>query len=127
MKDPDGKLKWAQLDSPLEFDARVDDSLTNFELELTEVAAVNNAQNISKYIKSLANRRNRVLYAAPGGIPHVKTGVESFLIFRKAVVFTHLMTYLLIEPYCNRQQFVSQSLDAFLQLLNLLKKENLGK
>ncbi|WP_041350658.1 hypothetical protein [Nitrosococcus watsonii] len=90
-----------------------------FTNELQAIANEKNAKTAYEYVKKLANRRNKALYAAPQGIPHAEN-VEDFLIYRKFVWFSYLAAYLLIEPYSERQGFVVQAISAYLQLLRLV-------
>ena len=105
---------------PLEFTVSVDDVIHRFKPELSKLATEKNAASALAYVQRLSNRRNLATYAAPNGIPHVDGRVEPFLIYRKSVVFSHLLAVLLIDPYSQQQAFVQQTLDAFLSMLRIM-------
>lgn len=107
---------------PLEFGVRVNGTVHDFGPELDELATEKGAKSIWEYVKKLANRRNQSLYAAANGIPHAEN-VPSFLVYRKSVVFSHLMAYLLIDPYPSRQLFPQQCLSAYLSMVRVLPHE----
>ena len=116
VKRSDGGFVWAYPYPPLDFIVEVNDGLHDFRPELSQFASEKNAKSALDYIKKLANRRNTVLYAAHHGIPRVDKNPQQFLVYRKSVVFSHLIAFLLIDPYPGRQLFVQQALDSFLDL-----------
>ena len=118
--DGTGKRLWAYTMPPLEFTVLVNDVIHRFEPELSRLATEKNAASALTYVKKLSNRRNLAIYAAPNGIPHADESVEPFLIYRKAVVFSHLLAILLIDPYPQQQAFVQQALTAFLSMLQAM-------
>lgn len=120
---PDGQPLWAHPLPPLEFSISVNGVAHDFGPELQELATEKTARSALEYIKALANRRNQVLYAAETGIPHVEDDPSQFLAYRKSVVFSHLMAYLLIDPHPQKQLFVQQALNAFVAMLGLLPRE----
>jgi len=115
-----GKIWWAYTEPPLEFNVSVNDVVHQFEPELAQLATEKNATSAFAYVQKLSNRRNLAIYAAPNGIPHVNGSAEPFLIYRKSVVFSHLLAVLLIDPHPQRQAFVQQSLTAFLSMLKAM-------
>lgn len=120
VRDGSGKPWWAYTTPPLEFNVSVNDVVHRFEPELAQLATEKNAASAFEYAQTLSNRRNLAIYAAPNGIPHVDGSAEPFLIYRKSVVFSHLLAVLLIEPYPQQQAFVQQSLTAFLSMLKAM-------
>lgn len=118
--DETGKPWWGYTMPPLEFTVSVDDVVHRFEPELSRLATEKNAASALAYAQKLSNRRNLVIYAAPNGIPHADGSVEPFLIYRKSVVFSHLLAVLLIDPYEQKQTFVQQALTAFLSMLQTM-------
>jgi hypothetical protein len=119
--DNTGKL-WHAMPLPaLNFSISLDGESHEFSSELASVASTHSTKDISTYVKNLANRRNKVLYAASNGIPHA-TDSKSFLEYRKSVIVSHLMAYLLIDQHAEQQLFVQQSLDAFLTMLGRLPR-----
>lgn len=121
--DGTGRRLWAYPLPPLEFTVSVDDEVHKFEPELSQLAIEKNAATAFAYVQYLSNRRNLALYAAPNGIPHVDGSAEPFLIYRRSVVFSHLIALLLIDPYPQQQAFVQQSLNAFLSMLQMMPSE----
>ena len=101
---------------PLNFSIRKNDSQHDFSEELSKLASDKNANNINDYIRQIANRRNAVLYASPKGIPYAEN-VTEFLKYRKSVVYSHLIAYLLVDQHREKQLFPQQCIDAFLKTL----------
>ncbi len=120
--DNNGKETWAYPLPPLHFTMKLNGELHRFSDELHSIASEKNAKNAYEYIRRLANRRNKAIYATPQGIPYAED-VEQFLIYRKAVWFSFLVAYLLIEPYRETQGFVEQAIVAYLQLLRLVPND----
>lgn len=123
VRDGTGKPWWAYTTLPLDFSVSVNDVVHRFEPELAQLATEKNAATALEYVQKLSNRRNLAIYAAPNGIPHVDGSAEPFLIYRKSVVFSHLIAVLLIEPYPQRQTFVQQSIAAFLSMLKAMPED----
>jgi hypothetical protein len=105
---------------PLGFSIKLNDRMYFFEQELLEIASGDSRQDIIKYVKRMANRRNQVLYAQTGGIPKV-IGIDGFLEMRRAVVISFLRIYALIYPYTEKAIFVQQALDCFLVLMGQIE------
>lgn len=122
MDGPDGDPVWVHPFPPLEFTVDVNGETYDFGPELSQLASEKNATSVRNYMERLANRRNKVLYAAMGGLPQAQD-VLPFLKYRKSVVFSHLIGYLLVDPYSKKQLFVQQTLTAFLDMLGLLPLE----
>jgi len=87
----------------------------NFIEKLTEVAELKGFQNILEYINNEANLRNKLLYAQEGGIAHVKLPTEFFERRVQRVTNLFILT-LLITQSSEKQVFVTQCLDALLQI-----------
>ncbi|MGC5197864.1 hypothetical protein, partial [Aphanothece microscopica] len=92
-------------DPPLGFSIKLNDRVYFFEQELLEIASGESRQDIIRYVKRMANHRNKVLYAQASGIPNV-TGIDGFLERRRAVVVSFLRIYVLIYPYTDKSIFV---------------------
>ena len=122
VRDSNGSDTWAHPLPPLEFGLLVNGATHSFGPELDTLATEKGSKSIREYVKRLANRRNQALYAAPNGIPHAGD-VLPFLVYRKSVVFSHLMAYLMIDPYSKVQLFPQQCLTAFLSMLQLFPSE----
>jgi hypothetical protein len=115
----DDRPIWAIPLPPLEFSITVNGIIHNFRPELQQLAGEKNAASVQKYVENLANRRNKVLYASNQGMPGA-VEVIPFLIYRKVVVFSHFIAYLLVDPHVGRQLFVQQALDSYLSMLGIL-------
>lgn len=105
---------------PLGFSIKLNDRMYFFEQELKAIASGDSRQDIIKYIRRMANRRNQVLYAQSHGIPSV-IGIDGFLERRRAVVVSFLRIYALIYPYTERAIFVQQALDCFLAMMGQIE------
>lgn len=88
------------------------------EIYLKKVGEV----DIIKYIKRLANLRNRVLYASNEGYAAVEVKM-GFLEAKRRKVIEMLKIYLLIKPYSESQLFVQQSIYAYLKMLKAISNE----
>ncbi len=122
LTDPSGEERWVMPLPPLEFTISIGGVVHDFAPELQALAAEKNVNSIQKYVKKLANRRNKVLYSDSNGIPHIEAAL-SFFQYRRAVVFSHLMAYLLVDPYRKRQLFAQQALSAFVPILRQLRDD----
>ena len=122
IQDESGR-EWHAMPLPaLNFSISLDGYPHDFSSELDKLATERSAKDIYSHVKRLANRRNQALYASSNGIPHARD-VASFLTYRKSVVVSHLITYLLIDQHAEHQLFVQQSLNAFLKMLGRLPKD----
>ena len=119
VKGPNGKALWVHPLPPLEFKVSVNGSVHDFGPELAELASEKNTKSIREYVKKLANRRNEALYASSHGIPDAEN-VRPFLQYRKSVMISHFMAYLLVDPHAEHQLFVQQTLAAFVAMLGIL-------
>jgi len=121
----DGTPLWASPEPPLHFSTKsslgeTPMKLDDFKLGLDELAAASGAATIIDYIRERANLRNRILYAAPGGIPQVGGDIEKGLAQHQGRTFAILKAYCLVDPYPQTQGFVQQCLYAFLKRLDRL-------
>jgi hypothetical protein len=113
----DGKDYIATPDPPFNWKVSVDGKPISFQQHVKKLATVRNAKRIDKYLQTVANERNRLLYAAPQGYPHVESVSDEFFPHQKNKVMSMAYAYLLIEPYKEKQPFVQQALDALLKML----------
>lgn len=120
--DRNGSDIWTHPLPPLEFGLLVNGATHDFGPELDALATEKGSKSVKEYVKRLANRRNQALYAGANGIPRVED-VRSFLVYRKSVVFSHLIAYLMIDPYPKIQLFPQQCLTAFLAMVDALPRE----
>jgi len=75
------------------------------------------------HIRWRAKFRNKLLYAASEGYPAVTGAPEAGLRSYQRNVFTILKLYLMIDPYPKQQDFVQQSLDAYLKMLKRVPRD----
>jgi hypothetical protein len=114
--------EWHAMPLPsLNFSLSLNGEPHDFSAELASIASEHSTKDIASYVKTLAKRRNKVLYAATNGIPQANDAT-SFLTYRTSVVVSHLMTYLLIDQHAEHQTFVQQTLDSFLKMLGRLPR-----
>ncbi len=78
------------------------------------------AASVKAYLKEETNLRNKILYASPEGIPKVTIDHHKFFPAKQQAVRTMICAYLLMVPY-GRQPTVTHGLNAFLELLSLVK------
>src|SRR6266700_1198395 len=123
VRGPDGKPLWAYPEPPLHYTVRLNDNIVDFSEQLQKLASEKNCRDILSHIKMEANRRNRVLYARPDGVPTIEEPIDGYLMRRRDIIFTNLIIYLLIDPYSEHQLFVRQALAAFLKMLQMLEDE----
>jgi len=90
----------------------------DFADELNKFASARNAESILAYLKRRANLRNQVLYASAEGVPSIQLG--NLLENQRRLVKVLITTYLLIDPYSERQHFVQQCVGVLLRMLDLL-------
>lgn len=107
---------------PLGFEIVENDSIYNFDREFEEMASLRNVKHIMKEIQDVANRRNRILYAEPRGIPNAAIS-EKGLLKKKDVIFNLLVIFLLIEQHKEKQLFVQQALNVLLKMLKIVPSD----
>lgn len=117
---PDGEEKWAYPEPPLNFDLRLNGEPHPFEREMGELSASANVKNIQRLITHRSNERNRTIYAAQTGIPHVTIPMAD-LRARQGIVFMEFFVLLLVAQVVEHQPFVQHSLDVFLDVLDQLR------
>jgi hypothetical protein len=108
---------------PLNFSISMNDKPYYFENEFLEIASGKNKKDIQKYIQEIANTRNRILYAAPEGIPSIDGNIEKILKAKQAKVFTLLRILALIYPYKQKSLFIQQALNSYLNVLGQIELE----
>lgn len=114
---------------PLHF--TVSDQETNqvctFEHNFKELIEGKNYSDTLKYIKDIANLRNKLLYASSSGRPEVEGNIEGYLNHQKKQVMVILILLLMIDPWEKEEGqslFVQQGLDSFLLLLQRISAED---
>ncbi|MBU2926448.1 hypothetical protein Q4530_07355 [Colwellia sp. 1_MG-2023] len=111
--------KWAYPYPPLNFSFKYNGGEYDFANELNQIANESEFDEILKYVKKQANKRNEIIYAHTNGIPTVES-MGDFLKHKKSVVFILVIIYLIIDPYKEHQLFVNHSIKALLSMLNLM-------
>ncbi len=96
----------------------------DYKKQIESLLAERGVEDIKKYVKYQANRRNQLLYASNEGYPANIEIEDKFYPAQKNRVFAMLNTYLLIEPYAGNCQFVQDTLNAY---LNIFTKIGLKK
>lgn len=121
---PTGEIVNAYPEPPLHFELTMNGKAHDFSHELNELATVKNVKKITDYIKRQANARNVILYASNKGIPKIEhPPIEEIIERKNAIIFGHLVIYLLIDPHKEHQLFVQQALTAFLKMLNAIPED----
>jgi hypothetical protein len=120
-----GEDHWAYPRPPLNFGVREghDGAPPTYESQITTYVQVHGANDILKYLKGEANRRNRLLYAAPQGFPVVPEPRLDILSEKASHVMYLLQAHLLIAPYEEIQPYVRDSIAAFLSMLGAVERE----
>jgi hypothetical protein len=108
---------------PLNFGVTSGGKKPDFTTQAKRFLSEQSASNLLDYIRAQANMRNQLLYAGPSGYPVLEEINPSFFKVRQTRVMAMLKTFLLIEPWAERQPFVQQSLDAFLVMLGKIEHE----
>lgn len=94
----------------------------DFGERLLEMAMRTGADDVLQALRTRANFRNRLLYAAPDGIPTVQPPVEPGLEQARRNTFRNLKIFLMIDGYPPGQLFVQQALSAFVKMLGRVPK-----
>jgi len=89
------------------------------------MSSLKNVKRVEKYITDKANERNKLLYAATNGYPHLESVADDFFFVQKQKVMTMAYSYLLIEPYNEKQPFVQQAIDSLLNMLGKIQSAHL--
>ena len=102
--------------------------IKTFDIDFKKMYLGDNYTDSLKYIKDVANQRNRLLYANSAGKPQVNGDIEKYLDVQKMKVFLFIIIILLIDPWEKTQGssgFVQQALDSYLLLLERIEKEEI--
>ena len=127
------KIKGSKMNTspkpPLHFTISNADSneVITFESNFDELVKGQNYSDALRYIKDIANERNRVLYANTSGRPKVTGDIEGFLNNQKKKVMVILTILLMVDPWEKTEgssHFVQQALDSFLLLLKRINAED---
>lgn len=118
-----GKSLAAQPDVPFGFTIKNDVSLEYFENNLKDFFG-EHFETLKKWLSNAANKRNRILYASPNGIPKVQfDNAEKYFNEYEKRINALMLLYFLIAPYKEKQLFVQQALHAFVRMLGKMPDE----
>ncbi len=112
-----GDSRWVSPTPPLNMNITNNQKRVGFKKQTVVLASVKSATTLRKLIEREANIRNELIYASHEGIPNVKDSPIAFIDERENRVMVLTYAYLLISQYREKQIFVQQCLDAYLQLL----------
>ncbi len=70
-----------------------------FDIDFRKLYVGDNYSSSLKYIRNVANQRNRLLYADSSGKPEVKGDMEMYLAEQKKKVFLFIIIVLLVDPW----------------------------
>lgn len=105
---------------PLNFSVSNEAKRFSYSEHVNDYIKSRGAKEVDDHLRELANKRNLLLYAGPKGYPHDLEVTEKFFPAYYARVMAMLRAYLLIQPHAEKQPYVQQSLDSFLEMLGLL-------
>lgn len=110
-------------DPPLHYLVLANGTTHDFSPEINSIITTQNVKTFCEYSRTLAEERNKILYASHNGIPSIKI-TDKYLQRKESLIVTLLSIFLLISQYNERQLFVQQALDAYVKTLNLADKKN---
>lgn len=108
---------------PLHFQLSVEDKRDDFREQFERICSIHGVASVRDYIRTRANRRNRLLYATAGGVPKLAESVEPKLLWQRDITFIHLTAFYLIDQTTEYQDFVQQCLSAFLLMMDKLPRQ----
>jgi len=114
---------WLIPEPPLDFNLEIDGKRHDFGPEIQELLAAAKVAEFTKFVRDRGNERNRLLYATAQGIPKVGGDLPKVLDATRGRVMAEIAVYLLIDTVKTQQQFVTQCLEAFLRLMELMPDE----
>ena len=117
---------------PLHFSVTSEETgeVCTFEHNFQELIEGKNFTNALKYIKDIANTRNKLLYANSSGRPKLEGNLSRFINNQKKKVMVILTILLMIDPWEKKEgksMFVQQALDSFLLLLQKINAEEVSQ
>jgi hypothetical protein len=111
-------------DVPFGFSIKSDDSFENFESNLKKYFG-DDYLELNKWLSNAANRRNKILYASPIGIPKVESkNLNNFIEKQQGKIKNLMLLYFLIAPYTEKQVFIQQALHAFIKMIGKIPNED---
>ncbi|MBR9910897.1 MAG: hypothetical protein GYB33_11175 [Gammaproteobacteria bacterium] len=117
---------------PLHFTVSNSDTkdVLTFENNFKELINGLGYENSIKYIKSIANTRNEILYANSAGKPNVSGDIPGYINLQKKKVMLFLRVVLMIDPWEKsegKSLFVQQCLDSYLLLLERITINDINR
>lgn len=112
-------------DPPLNFKLAHEDKRFSYKKQIDALIDSKEVKEIGAHLKNIANQRNLILYASQKGYPSKIDIEDKFFPAYQKRVLALLRTYLMIDPFEECQNFVQDSLDAFLAMLIKHKFEDL--
>ena len=119
----DGELYSLEPVPPLGGEFRVNGERYDFRSERELLLSHTTERSMEKFLRELANRRNRLLYATATGIPGISDLKDWYFERQRDRVFRNLAIFLLVAQEPSRQLFVEQALDAFLDMLGRVDRK----
>jgi hypothetical protein len=116
----DGKPWTATPEPPLHGVMTRNGQKYDFRDEIAHLTTKAQVDNLLTHLKTIANERNRILYASATGVPEITDLKEEYFTKIRREIFRNIGLYLLITEYEQRQDFVQQCLDAFLGVLGIV-------
>jgi hypothetical protein len=99
----------------------LDGRVRDYAKEVRSVASERGIESIYEYIKSLANERNKMLYATDSSLPKIEDASAAYKRHSGAALL-NLIMYLLIEPH-KKQSLPQEALGAYLRILNRIEEK----
>lgn len=123
-KAPDGR--WAQPVPPLHLMiSNADGQPYHFERQIEAMKSEASQSDLKKYLESIANRRNELLYANERGRPGIVGGLDDMLAEQRRRVVRICILVCMIQPYNDKALFVQQCLNAFLLMIGKVDEQAL--
>jgi hypothetical protein len=120
--------RWAQPVPPLHL--MISDSKGrpyHFEREIEALKAESKQRDLKKYLESIANQRNELLYASDQGRPGIASGLPEMLAEQRKRVVRICALVCMIQPYSEKALFVQQCLNAFLFMIEKIDDKALAR
>mgnify|MGYP003624530881 CR=1 FL=1 len=117
-KKPD---QWIEVTPPLGMSIFENGAIASFKNYQDHFATEKHKKSILAFIDDEANLRNKLLYSSPEGMPNVEENPILFVKERLKRVKTISYIYLLIAQHKEKQLFVQQALDIYVDLLEIKK------
>jgi len=99
-----------------------------FERSFQELITGDGYDDTLKYLKDIANTRNKLIYADEAGMPKFSGDINGYLVWQKKKVMLFLQIILMIDPWEKTEGsslFVQQALDAFLLMLDRISTDEI--